>query len=166
MQGKKQISIIVAIDDNYGIGKDNKLLCHLTNDLKRFKQITSGSTVVMGKNTYFSLPKRPLPNRKNIVISDDTNDHFEGCTTVYSIDEAIEKMDTDKENFIMGGASIYRQFFPFADKLYITKIHAAFDADTFFPEISQDEWALIDGSETYTDPNNNRNYSYLIFHRK
>ncbi|HNW88797.1 MAG TPA: dihydrofolate reductase [Bacteroidales bacterium] len=166
MTEKKQISIIVAIAEDYGIGKNNQLLWHITDDLKRFKKITSGHTVVMGKNTYLSLPFRPLPNRKNIIITDVPGETFDGCDTVYSIPEAIEKMDENSENFIMGGASIYRQFFGIAQKLYITKVHIIMEADTFFPEICHDEWELQEENEKQTDANNGLQYTFLTFIKK
>ena len=166
MTSKKKISIIVAIADNYGIGKDNKLLWHISDDLKHFKQITSGHTVVMGKNTYESLPIRPLPKRKNIVITDVPNEVIEGCEMAYSINEAVEKMDEDAENFIMGGASIYRQFFQLADKLYITKVFTQPEADTYFPEIKESEWELTEKSETYTDPNNGLSFVFMNYVRR
>ncbi|MEI6852257.1 MAG: dihydrofolate reductase [Bacteroidota bacterium] len=163
MTSKKRISIIVAIADNYGIGKNNQLLWHISDDLKHFKQITSGHTVVMGKNTYESLPIRPLPKRKNIVITDVPNEVIEGCEMAYSIDEAVEKMDVDEENFIMGGASIYLQFFHLADKLYITKVFTQPEADTYFPEIKESEWELTEKSETYTDPNNGLSFVFITY---
>jgi len=166
MTAYKQISIIVAIAKDYGIGKNNQLLCHLTEDLKRFKRITSGHTVVMGKNTFLSLPCGPLPKRKNIVITNVPDEKFEGCDTVYSISDAIEKMDAHAENFVMGGASIYNQFFGIAQKLYITKVHAVIDADTFFPEIKEDEWNLAEESDEQTDENNGLHYTFLTYTKK
>jgi dihydrofolate reductase len=138
----KPISIIVAIADNNAIGKNNQLLYHIPGDLKRFRKLTTGHTVVMGKRTYYSLPKRPLPDRINIVVSDDRNDHFEGCIMAYSIEEAIEKCNEKDENFIIGGGIIYKEFYPFSNKLYITRIHKSFDADTFFPEIDPEQWII------------------------
>jgi dihydrofolate reductase len=166
MTPNKKISIIVAIAKDYGIGKDNQLLCYLPEDLKRFKRLTSGHTVVMGKNTYLSLPCRPLPKRKNIVITNLPDEKFEGCETVYSIAEALEKMDGHEENFVMGGASIYNQFFGIAQKLYITKVHAVMEADTFFPEINEDEWVLTEESEEQTDEHNGLRYSFLTYTKK
>lgn len=163
---KKQISIIVAIAEDCGIGKNNQLLCYLPEDLKRFKRITSGHTVVMGKNTFLSLPCRPLQKRKNIVITNVPDEKFEGCETVYSISESIEKMDDHEENFVMGGASIYSQFFGIAQKLYITKVHAVMDADTFFPEIKDDEWILTEESEEQIDENNGLHYTFLTYTKK
>ncbi len=157
------ISIIVAIAENNAIGKDNKLLCHISEDLKRFKRLTTGHTIIMGKKTWQSLPVKPLPNRTNIVISDDKSDHFEGCITTYSIEEAIEKCTSDDENFIIGGASIYNQFLNYSNKLYITKIHKAFDADTFFPMINVNNWKLIEKEEIIKDVNNVFNYNYEVY---
>ena len=161
-----QISIIVAIASNYAIGKDNQLLWHLSEDLKRFKRITSGSNIIMGRNTYLSLPKRPLPNRTNVVISDIPGDHFEGAETVGSIEEALKYCNSEKESFIIGGGSIYRQFMPLANKLYITKVHQDFEGDTFFPEIDGQEWQLVEESEIQTDETNLLDYSFLTYLRK
>jgi len=160
------ISIIVAIAENYAIGKDNQLLWHISNDLQHFKKVTSGHTVLMGKNTYFSLPKKPLPNRKNIVITDNPNEVFDGCFMAYSIEDALAKINNNEETFIMGGGSVYRQFFPYADKLYITKIKASFEADTFFPEISDTDWELIENEDGLIDSNSHLSYSFLTYKRK
>ncbi len=163
---KKQISIIVAIAENYAIGKDNDLLWHISEDLKRFKKLTKNHYVVMGKRTYFSLPTRPLPHRTNMVITDVAGEQIDDCLMAYSIDDAIEKMDAGKENFIIGGASIYRQFIPFAQKLYITRVHKDFEADTFFPEISPDEWTLTESRLVDDDPQNDFTYSFETYLRK
>lgn len=139
----KEIAIIVAIAENYAIGKNNDLLWHISDDLKRFKKLTSGNPVIMGKKTYFSLPLRPLPNRKNIVITDVPGEIIDSCTMAYSIDDAVAQMDADKPNFIIGGGSIYAQFLPLANKLYLTRVHQSFDADVFFPKIDFDEWEKV-----------------------
>lgn len=166
MHGMKKISIIVAIAENNAIGKDNKLLWHIPADLRLFKRITDGHTVIMGKNTFLSLPKRPLVNRRNIVISDNEKDHFPGCEMAFSIDEVLQKCEPDKESFVIGGASIYRQFLPFANRLYITRVHRSFDADTFFPELSPDEWKITDREDVTNDPQNDFAYSFLTYQRK
>lgn len=140
----KNISIIVAIANNNAIGKDNKLLWHISADLKRFKKLTTGNTIVMGKRTFESLPVKPLPNRRSIVITDVAGDQIEGCEMAYSIEEAIEKMDGEKENFIIGGGSVYRQFMPYANQLHLTFVKKDFEADTFFPEIDFSEWETIE----------------------
>jgi dihydrofolate reductase len=159
----KNISIIVAIAEDNAIGNENKLLCHISEDLKRFKRLTTGHTVIMGKNTYESLPKKPLPNRRNIVISDNRNDKYEGCEMAYSIEDALEKCSEEHENFIIGGASIYRQFMDHADKLYLTRIHKAFDADTFFPLINFNNWELVEKEPININVDNNISYNYEIY---
>jgi len=159
------ISIIVAIAENFAIGKNNDLLFHLPNDLKRFKQITSGKTLIMGRNTLLSLPKWPLPNRRHIVITDKPDDQFPGCEVVYSIGEAIEKVKNEPEVFIIGGGSVYRQFYPLAAKLYLTLVHKSFDADVFFPEIDFSEWEELSREDLYDEGNDFR-YSYLNLCRK
>lgn len=162
----KTLSIIVAIAEDNGIGNKNELLTHISEDLKRFKKITAGHTVVMGRNTWFSLPKRPLPKRQNIVITNNANETFEGATTVYSIDEAIEKCPENEESFIMGGAMVYQQFFEKADKLYITQIKKTFEADTFFPSISSDTWKIESESDNFIDEKSEIAYQYVNFIRK
>ena len=139
----KNISIIVALDENNGIGKDNRLLCHIPGDLPRFKKITSGHTVIMGRNTFLSLPGGALKNRRNIVITDRRGDSFKGCEIAHSVEEALEMVALEDEIFIIGGASVYRQFLPLASRLYLTRIHKVFEADTFFPAINFHEWELI-----------------------
>lgn len=161
----KKISIIVAIAQDYGIGYKNELLAHISSDLKRFADITRGHTIVMGKNTWNSLPKRPLKDRKNIVITDNQEDKFEGATTVFSIDQAIDSCPDNKESFIIGGAMVYKQFFPKADKLYITRVLKNFTADTYFPEISEKEWYIESESEIFTDEKSGLKYQYVNFIR-
>ena len=162
----KAISVIVAIASNNAIGKDNKLLWHIPNDLKRVKRLTTGNVIVMGKNTYYSLPRRPLPDRVNLVISDDKKDIFEGCEMAYSFDEALEKMSDTKENFIFGGASVYQQFFPLATKLYLTIVHKEFEADTFFPEIDFADWQEIEREDHEPGEKHDFGYSYITFVKK
>ncbi len=161
-----QISIIVAIASNNAIGKNNDLLWHISKDLQRFKKLTDGHFIVMGKKTYFSLPKRPLPNRTNMVITDVPGEQIDGCLMAWSIEDAIEKMDPEKENFIIGGGSIYRQFLPYANKLYLTRVHKDFDADTFFPGISLDEWELTEKENMTNDEQNDFAYSFETYKRK
>jgi dihydrofolate reductase len=160
------LSIIVAIAENYAIGKNNDLLWHIPEDLKRFKSITSGHPVIMGKKTYLSLPVRPLRNRENIVITDDRNDVFEGCTLVYSIPEALSKCNPAGENFIIGGASVYRQFLPQTDRLYLTWVHKDFEGDVFFPELDFSEWQIVSREDFPVDEKLGFSYSYVIYDRK
>jgi len=158
------IAIIVAIAQNFAIGKNNDLLFHLPNDLKRFKRITSGHAVIMGKRTLFSLPNGPLPNRRNIVISDIPGEIFEGCETVYSIAEAVEVVKNEQIAFVIGGGMIYRQFYPIAGMLYLTMAHRDFEADTFFPEINFKEWKELSREDLF-DEKNNFNYSNIDMER-
>lgn len=159
------ISIIVAIAENWGIGKNNDLLWHIPEDLKRFKRITSGHPVIMGKRTYESLPRRPLPNRRNIVITDIAGEQIEGCEMAYSIADAIAKCKQDEENFIIGGASVYRQFLPFSDRLYLTRVHKSFDADVFFPEIDFSQWTRISSEDFPSGDINGFSYTNEIYSR-
>ena len=160
------ISIIVAVAENYAIGKDNDLLWHISDDLKRFKKITIGHRLIMGKNTYLSLPVRPLPNRTSIVITDDPSDKFEGCIMAYSIEDAMKNCSSDEECFIIGGGSVYRQFMPMADKLYITRVQRSYEADTFFPEIDESEWELIEQEDHTDEENNSLPFSFQIYIRR
>lgn len=160
------LSIIVAIAKNNAIGKDNELLWHISEDLKRFKRITAGHTVIMGRNTLLSLPKWPLPKRTNVVITDKTDESFEGCEMVYSIQEAASKCRADEECFVIGGASIYTQFMPLADKLYITHVNKEFEGDTFFPEIDNNVWELKEKSEDFEMADGSFSYCFAIYVRR
>ncbi|MDD4514030.1 dihydrofolate reductase [Massilibacteroides sp.] len=135
------LSIIVAIAENGAIGQEQQLLCHLPKDLKRFKEITNGHTVIMGRKTFESLPKGALPNRKNVVLTTSPSVSFPNCIMVHSLDEALQISESEEEVFVIGGAAVYKLALEKADKLYITRIHHQFeDADTFFPEINESEW--------------------------
>jgi dihydrofolate reductase len=161
----KTLSIIVAVAEDYGIGMENKLLAYVSNDLKRFKKITSNHTIVMGRNTFLSLPNGALPNRKNIVIT-DTDEQFEGCTMVHSIEEAIDQCPENDESFIIGGAMIYKQFYPIANKIYLTRFHKTFSADTYFPTIIDDEWLVLDTERIEKDDQVDFSYSFITLQRK
>lgn len=159
------ISIIVAVSEDLGIGKNNELLWRIPEDLKRFKKLTMGKTVIMGKKTWESLPRRPLPGRTNIVITDQPGERFEGAVMAYSIDEAIKKCRKEDEAFIMGGGSIYRQFMPFADRLYITHVHKKAHADVFFPEIDTGIWKAVEKEVFAVSEVNPVPYTYIIYER-
>jgi dihydrofolate reductase len=160
------ISIIVAVSEDLGIGKDNELLWHISEDLKRFKRLTFGNTVIMGKRTWESLPKRPLPGRRNIVLTDDKNETIDGSITVHSLEEALEKCKKEEEIFVIGGGSVYRQFMQYADRLYITHIHQKAPADIYFPEIETDIWEVVEMEEFKAIENNGISYTYIIYERK
>ena len=164
------ISIIVAIAENYAIGKKGELLCHLPADLKHFKETTSGKTVLMGERTFWSLPKHPLPNRRNIVLTDVAGKTFEGAEAVYSIPELVERAkskDESEEAFVIGGGMVYRQMMPLADRLYITHIHHSWpDADTFFPEIKPEEWEKTNEEYHEADEKNPYDFTFCTYNRR
>lgn len=160
------ISIIVAVSEDWGIGKDNELLWHISEDLKRFKRLTSGNTVIMGKKTWESLPRRPLPGRINIVLTDNPNESIENAVTAYSIRDSLNKCDQNEEIFIIGGGSIYRQFMPIADRLFITHVHMKAPADIYFPEIDLNIWEITEKEEFKTDGDNSIPYTYTIYQRR
>ncbi|NJK95783.1 MAG: dihydrofolate reductase [Bacteroidetes bacterium] len=159
------MSLIVAIAENNVIGKDNQLLWHLSDDLKRFKKLTTGNDVIMGKNTYLSLPVKPLPNRKNIILTRSSL-IFEGCIKVSSIEEAIEMMDSEKENFVIGGGSVYKQILPHIQKMYITRVNANFEGDTFFPDFDPNDWILTNSMKHPADEKHSYSFSFEDYERK
>lgn len=157
------ISIIAAVSDDMGIGKDNDLLWHLPEDLKRFKRLTTGNTVIMGRRTWESLPRKPLPNRRNVVITDIEGETFQEAEAAYSVEDALEKCRDDREIFIIGGGSIYRQFMPRADSLFITHVHRKTEADIYFPEIDRSIWEEIEKEEHNSEE---IPYTYVIYKRR
>ena len=161
------ISIIAALGKNSEIGQGHQLLCRLPDDLKRFKEITSGHAVIMGRKTFDSLPKGALPNRKNIVISRNKDLKIEGATVYFSLDYALMKLMDEEEVFIIGGSQIYQQVLPIADKLYLTKIHAAFpEADVFFPEINFQEWREVSREMHLADEKHPYPFSFVEYVKK
>jgi dihydrofolate reductase len=157
-------TIVVAIGENNAIGKNNQLLWYLPADLKHFKNITTGHTVIMGRKTYDSVGK-PLPNRRNIIITrqDIT---IEGCEVVKSIEDALALCSTEEEVFIVGGAEIYRQSMHLTNRLYLTIVHQSFDADSFFPEINYDEWKETEREDHEPDEKNKLPYSFITLERR
>jgi dihydrofolate reductase len=138
------LSIIVAVDENNAIGKDNKLLWHITEDLKHFKSITNGHPVIMGRKTFESIGKA-LPNRTNIIVTHNIQYIAPGCIVVSSLEKAIAlASEIDDNQFIIGGASIFEKTVRIADIIYLTVVHNKYDADTFFPEIPENEWNEIE----------------------
>lgn len=134
-----ELSIIVAIAKNRAIGKNNELLWHISEDLKHFKSVTMGCPIIMGRKTYESIG-RPLPGRRNIVISRDTCIDISGCECFNSIDDAVNACKSEDKVFIIGGGDIYRQTLPLADRLYLTVVDREYEADIFFPEINMKDW--------------------------
>lgn len=160
------ISIIVAAAENNAIGKDNQLLWHLPNDLKFFKRMTSGHTVIMGRKTFESFGK-PLPNRRNIVITRQPGYKLDGAEVVHSLDEALGLAGKEVEElFIAGGAQIYKEALPITDKFYLTRVHESFEADAFFPEFDENDWQLVSREDFEADEKHAYGYSFLIYIRK
>jgi len=157
------LSIIVAIAENGVIGKGNNLLWHISEDLKRFKKLTSGHSIIMGRKTFESIGK-PLPNRRNIVISRNTSIHAEGCEIANSIENALKLTQNEDEVFVIGGGQIYKQALPLANKLYLTRVHADYDGDTFFPSVDTATWKLV--SEEKGNPTTGPGYTFQNFVRK
>ncbi|MEK6892203.1 MAG: dihydrofolate reductase [Nanoarchaeota archaeon] len=156
------ISLIAAIGKNNVIGADNKLLWKLSADLKRFKAITSGKPVVMGRKTFESIGK-PLPNRTNIIITRDKNYKADGCAVVHSAEEALKVSRGSKEIMIIGGEQIFREFLPKARRMYLTIIDKKFDGDAYFPEYSKDEWKEVSREEHEDD---GLKYAFVDLERK
>lgn len=162
------LSIIVATASNNAIGKDNNLLWHISEDLKRFKEITSGHKILMGRKTFESLPGI-LPNRPHIVLTRDNNFkvNSDKVTVIHNLDEVINNYkDSDEEIFIIGGGEIYNLLMPYANKLYLTKIKKEFDADTYFPQIDINEWEVIHKSDDKTDEKSGLIFEFIDFIRK
>lgn len=159
------LSLIAAVDNNMGIGKNNRLLASIKPDLKYFKRVTEGHTVVMGYNTYLSLPNGPLPNRNNIVIT-SKNIEIEDVTVLHSIEDLLDwTKDKEEEIFVIGGASIYEQLITYADKLYLTHIFHTFEADAFFPDIKKD-WKFLSVCGTSENIKHEYKHMFAVYGRK
>ena len=161
------LSTIVAIANGNVIGKDNKLIWHLPEDLKRFKQITTGKNIIMGRKTFESLG-RVLPNRKHIILCNDMemdidNENVEILDDISKLDKYI---NSDEENFVIGGATIYKLLMPYVNKLYITKINHDFEGDVYFPEIKEAEWKEISKEKGLKNDENPYDYEYITYVRK
>ena len=184
------LSIIVAVGQNNEIGFRNALPWRLSADLKRFKELTTGHTVVMGRKTFESLPNGPLPNRKNIVLSNNPNFTYQKCQNIASFlpsgkkavypinkslhcrifssfEEAFIKLSEEKEVYIIGGSQIFSQTVHLANKLYLTQIHASFpEADAFFPELDRTKWVLRNEETHPADEKNNYSFTFFDYERK
>ena len=160
---KKSITIIVAAAENNAIGKDNGLIWSLPNDLKRFKKLTSGHSIIMGRKTFDSFPGL-LPNRKHIVISRNKNISFsDEVTVVNNFEDAIRETGDDENPFIIGGGQIYKLAMDLGDKIELTRVHEEFKADTFFPKIDEDKWELIDEEFNEKDERHQFSFTYKTY---
>lgn len=140
------IIMIAAVAENFALGKDNELVWHLPDDFKRFKQLTTNHYIIMGRKTFESFPK-PLPNRTHVIITRQKDYTAEGCLVVANLADALAMVPEDENAFVIGGGEIYALALPFTDVIELTKVHARFEADTFFPEIDSKQWKLV--SEEY-----------------
>jgi dihydrofolate reductase len=158
-----EIAIVVAADQNNGIGKDNQLLCHLPNDLKYFKKVTTGHAILMGRKTFDSIGK-PLPNRINMVLS-KTLKEISGCLVFPDIESAKEYalVQNVPVLFIIGGDSIYQQSLPICNKVYLTRIHHSFEADAFFPELPAQDWKLLESEAHEIDEKNAYAHTFEVY---
>ncbi|MDO5342805.1 MAG: dihydrofolate reductase [Bacteroidia bacterium] len=162
-----KLSIIAAVAKNRAIGKGGDLIWHISNDLKHFKEITTGGCVLMGYNTYASLPgKKALPKRRNIILSSRIAAAPEGFEVASSIPQALELLKDVSEVFVIGGGVIYEQFLPVADKLYLTRIDKRYEADTFFPIVNFDDWELTELQVIDDDPQIDCEYRFETWERK
>ncbi|RZJ30876.1 MAG: dihydrofolate reductase [Flavobacterium sp.] len=159
------IILIAAIAENNALGKDNQLPWHLPDDFKRFKSVTSGHYIIMGRKTFESFPK-PLPNRTHVVITRQKDYQADGCIIVDSIEKALEISPKDQDVFVIGGGEIFTLAMPFADKLDITQVHASVDGDAFFPEIRPDEWKLESSEFHPKDEKHAYDFTFSAFIRK
>ena len=159
-----KISLIVAMASNRAIGLNNQMPWHLSADLKKFKQITMGLPILMGRKTYESIG-RPLPGRSNIIISRNPTYQQSGCQVFDNVDKAIAACQEYDEIFVIGGATFYQAMLPKADFLYLTQINKAYDADTFFPVINQKEWKEVAREDIDNDPTVDFSYSFLKLER-
>jgi dihydrofolate reductase len=159
------ITVIAAVAENNALGKENQLLWHLPDDFKRFKTLTSGHYIIMGRKTFESFPK-PLPNRTHVIVSRQSNYQPEGCIVVNSLEKAIEACPKTEEIFVIGGGEIYRQSIKVADKLDLTKVHHSFEADTYFPEIDFTQWQLVFEEFHPKDDRHDFSFTFQTYLRK
>lgn len=159
-----KISLIVAAATNNVIGRDGELPWHLSEDLRRFKRLTTGKPIVMGRLTYDSIGK-PLPDRRNIIISSQDGLEIEGCEVVATPDDALGLAAGTAEIMVIGGGKVFAEMLPRADRIYMTRVHTVLDGDTFFPEISTDEWQVVEQEDFPADNSREFSFSFITFDR-
>ena len=162
----KSVHAIVAVASDWAIGRQGDLLCHLPADMKHFKEVTMGHSIIMGRKTFESFPRRPLPGRQNIVITRNADWQYPGVTVVHSLDEAIASAETDIV-FIIGGAQVYEQSLPRVDVLHLTQIHARWaSADAFFPALNMDQWQEVSREHHESDHRNAYEFDFITLKRR
>ncbi len=165
MSKKKEITIIAAASENNILGKNNKLIWHIPDDLKRFKKLTLGHSVIMGRKTFESMPK-PLPERKNIILTRNENYKADGIFIAHNIPEALNYCQDDNQPFIIGGSEIYNLFINISNKIELTRIHKLYNGDAFFPEVEENEWQLINTKRNNFNDDKTLIFSYLTYKKK
>ena len=159
-----KISLIVAAATNNVIGRDGRLPWHLAEDLRRFKRLTTGKPIIMGRDTYESIGK-PLPDRRNIVVSSREDLEIDGCEVVATPDDALKLTAGAEEVMVIGGGKIFEQMLPKADRIYMTRVNVLPDGDTFFPEISTEEWQIVDQENFPADDARQYGFSFMTLDR-
>ena len=158
----KEITLIAAASENNVLGKDNRLIWHISDDLKRFKKLTLGHSIIMGRKTFESMPKA-LPNRNNIVLTRNNNYRAKNAIVAHDLKEAIKLTGEDANPYIIGGGEIYNLFLPIANRIELTRVHDIFDGDAFFPEIDPEQWKLIASQKHPATAEQNLSFSYLTY---
>ena len=162
----KSLQAIVALDENGAIGRQGSLLCHLPADMRHFKEVTMGCSIIMGRKTFESFPRRPLPGRQNIVITRNAGWSYPGVTVAHSLDEAIAAAQTDTA-FIIGGAQVYEQALPLVEVLHLTLIHARWaSADAFFPDLDSKQWQEVSREHHASDYRNAYEFDFITLKRR
>ena len=162
----KSIHAIVAVASDWAIGRQGDLLCYLPADMKHFKEVTMGSSIVMGRKTFESFPRRPLPGRQNIVITRNADWQYPGVDVVHSVEDAIAVAET-ADVFIIGGADIYKQMLPMVEVLHLTMIHARWaSADAFFPALDMDDWQEVSREHHGSDHRNAYEFDFITLKRR
>ena len=162
----KTVEAIVAVDENWAIGRQGNLLCHLPADMRHFKQVTMGHSIIMGRKTFESFPRRPLPGRQNIVITRNSDWQYPEGTVVHDLDQAIAAAQTDTV-FIIGGAQVYELALPRVDVLHLTVIHARWaSADAFFPALDMNEWQEVSREHHLSDHRNAYEFDFVTLKRR
>lgn len=160
-----EITLIAAAAENNALGKDKDLVWHLPDDFKRFKELTTGHYIIMGRKTFETFPK-PLPNRTHVVITRQKDYHPEGAIVVHSLEKALEVAKDDEQPFIIGGGEIYKLALSKSDKIELTRVHETFEADAFFPEIDEKNWELTNSSFHPKDEKHAYSFTYLTYERR
>jgi dihydrofolate reductase len=159
------LSLVVAASSNNVIGRDGGLPWHLPDDLRQFKRLTTGKAVIMGRSTYESIG-RPLPDRRNIVMTRNAEYVADGCDVVSSVSEAMDAVEGVEEVMIIGGGQVYRDFLPLADRIYLTRVQAELEGDTYFPEIDEAAWRLVSSEHHAADEKHRYAFDVMVFERR